>query len=193
MENLEFKNKTEDTNIELVIKLRKEKKSYNEIKTLTNISISQISKICKKFGLVNSRYMGEVSDELKSLIIKTYEQTNSVRQTSKILKVTRDTVSKYVKINRKKSDLSRDQQLSKNVIEWRKRKKIELVAYKGGCCQMCGYDKCVEALEFHHNDPNEKDFTISGKSWSFDRLKIEADKCILVCSNCHKEIHSKQR
>jgi hypothetical protein len=130
---------------------------------------------------------------LKSLIIKTYEETNSVRQTSKILKVTRDTVNKYVKINRKKSDLSRDQQLSKNVIEWRKRKKIELVDYKGGCCQLCGYDRCIEALEFHHNDPNEKDFTISGKSWSFERLKVEADKCILVCSNCHKEIHSKQR
>lgn len=193
MENLEFKNKTENTNVELVIKLRKEKKSYSEIKSLTNMSISQISKICKKFGLVNNRYMGEISDELKSLIIKTYEETNSVRQTSKILKVTRDTVNKYVKINRKKSDLSRDQQLSKNVIEWRKRKKIELVAYKGGCCQLCGYDRCIEALEFHHNDPNEKDFTISGKSWSFERLKVEADKCILVCSNCHKEIHSKQR
>jgi hypothetical protein len=193
MENLEFKNKTENTNVELVIKLRKEKKSYSEIKSLTNMSISQISKICKKFGLVNNRYMGEISDELKSLIIKTYEETNSVRQTSKILKVTRDTVNKYVKINRKKSDLSRDQQLSKNVIEWRKRKKIELVDYKGGCCQLCGYDRCIEALEFHHNDPNEKDFTISGKSWSFERLKVEADKCILVCSNCHKEIHSKQR
>ena len=51
--------------------------------------------------------------------------------------------------------------------------------------------RSIDALEFHHKDPNEKDFTISGKSWSFERLKNEVDKCILVCSNCHCEIHEK--
>ena len=44
-------------------------------------------------------------------------------------------------------------------------------------------------MEFHHLDPNEKDFTISGKSWAFERLKKEVDKCILVCNRCHTEIH----
>lgn len=44
-------------------------------------------------------------------------------------------------------------------------------------------------LEFHHKDPMKKEFTISGKSYSFERLKREVDKCILVCSNCHAEIH----
>ena len=44
-------------------------------------------------------------------------------------------------------------------------------------------------MHFHHNDPNEKDFTIGGKSYSLEKLKKEADKCILVCSNCHSEIH----
>lgn len=78
---------------------------------------------------------------------------------------------------------------SENVIIWRKKAKIKLVEYKGGECQICGYKRCISALEFHHIDPSEKDFTISGKSWSLERLKNEADKCILVCSNCHKEIH----
>lgn len=41
--------------------------------------------------------------------------------------------------------------------------------------------------------PDEKDFTIGGKSWSFEKLKKESDKCILVCSNCHKEIHYEQK
>ena len=79
---------------------------------------------------------------------------------------------------------------SESVVSWRKRTKKKLVEYKGGKCECCGYDKCIEALEFHHLDPGKKDFTISGTSRSFDILKIEADKCILVCSNCHKEIHA---
>ena len=52
-----------------------------------------------------------------------------------------------------------------------------------------GYDKCIEALAFHHLDPMEKDFNIGGKSWAIETLKKEADKCILVCHNCHTEIH----
>lgn len=69
--------------------------------------------------------------------------------------------------------------------------KQECIDYKGGCCEECGYDKYNGALEFHHLDPNEKDFSISSlKSYSFtDKLKKELDKCILVCSNCHREIH----
>ena len=80
---------------------------------------------------------------------------------------------------------------SQAVINWRKRKKQELVEYKGGCCERCGYNKSTRALQFHHLDPNEKDFTISRKSYSIERLKKEVDKCILVCANCHAEIHSK--
>lgn len=63
--------------------------------------------------------------------------------------------------------------------------------YKGGCCERCGYSKCKRALEFHHVDPKEKDFEI-GSKWcnkSWVVLKKELDKCILVCSNCHREIH----
>ena len=55
---------------------------------------------------------------------------------------------------------------------------------------MCGYDKNISALEFHHLDPNEKDFTISGTKCGWNDLQKELDKCIMICANCHREIHN---
>lgn len=69
------------------------------------------------------------------------------------------------------------------------------VEYKGGCCSICGYNKCVAALQFHHIDPTLKDFAIGsdGETRSWERTRIELDKCILVCANCHAEIHAISR
>lgn len=68
------------------------------------------------------------------------------------------------------------------------------VAYKGGKCEniLCGYNKYVGALEFHHIDSNEKDFEISRKGYtrSWEKTKEELDKCVMLCSNCHKEVHA---
>jgi hypothetical protein len=75
------------------------------------------------------------------------------------------------------------------VINWKKEKKEILIGYKGGKCEFCGYSKCNNALEFHHKDPTKKDFNISSHSYSFDRMKLEADKCLLLCANCHREEH----
>jgi hypothetical protein len=78
---------------------------------------------------------------------------------------------------------------SLHVINWKKKKKIELVQYKGEKCEKCGYSKCIEALEFHHIDPTQKDFNVSSHSYSSKRMTSEVDKCLLLCSNCHREIH----
>jgi hypothetical protein len=67
-----------------------------------------------------------------------------------------------------------------SVINHRRNTKIKLVEYKGGCCEKCGYNKTIQALQFHHINTNDKDFTISGKSYCFERMKKEVDKCILV-------------
>jgi len=79
----------------------------------------------------------------------------------------------------------------------KRRDKIKLMAieYKGGKCEICGYNKCVDALEFHHLNPEEKDFGISEKGYtrSFDEVKQELDKCIMVCANCHRELHSQEK
>lgn len=66
------------------------------------------------------------------------------------------------------------------------------VEYKGNKCQCCGYNNCLDALEFHHLNPNEKDFNISDRNLTYDweKIKNELDKCILVCANCHREIHA---
>lgn len=63
----------------------------------------------------------------------------------------------------------------------------------GGKCQCCGYDTCKDALAFHHIDPRQKDLSFgdlraSPKSW--DKVAAELRKCILVCHNCHSEIHA---
>ena len=85
----------------------------------------------------------------------------------------------------------RDQtKLKKNVGTWRKRTKELLVEYKGGKCEFCGYDKCIEALEFHHIDETTKEFAISGSTKSLEKQKKEADKCYMLCANCHRELHA---
>lgn len=70
----------------------------------------------------------------------------------------------------------------------RKNKAIE---YKGGKCQRCSYDKFYGALEFHHINPNEKDFDWGKlRKTSWDKITKELDKCVLLCSNCHREVHN---
>ena len=75
----------------------------------------------------------------------------------------------------------------------KRRKKIREMAieYKGGKCMLCGYDRCIQALDFHHIGSTGKDFGISDKGYtrSWERVKKEIDKCILVCANCHRELH----
>ena len=68
------------------------------------------------------------------------------------------------------------------------------VEYKGSKCMVCGYNRCIEALEFHHNNSTEKDFSISEKGYtrSWAKVKEELDKCMLLCANCHREIHAQQ-
>ena len=63
------------------------------------------------------------------------------------------------------------------------------IACGGGSCQICGYDRCFAALEFHHPDPLEKEFTLSSKMTSWESIKREIEKTILLCARCHREVH----
>ena len=82
---------------------------------------------------------------------------------------------------------------SENVSLRRQKVKELLTEYKGGKCEICGYDKCIAALEFHHINSDEKEFGIatSGSTKKLELLKKEADKCLLLCCNCHRELHWK--
>tara|TARA_R110000822_G_scaffold308594_1_gene436744 strand:+ start:619 stop:999 length:381 start_codon:yes stop_codon:yes gene_type:complete len=65
------------------------------------------------------------------------------------------------------------------------------VDYLGGKCTKCGYNKCNAALDFHHTDSTTKEFSPAHLMRStFDKLKSELDKCVLLCANCHREHHS---
>lgn len=66
--------------------------------------------------------------------------------------------------------------------------KAAAVAYKGGRCQVCGYDRYIGALDFHHRDRTQKGFGIGGKrTVSLETIKAELDKCVLLCATCHRE------
>lgn len=75
----------------------------------------------------------------------------------------------------------------------KRRKKVRQMAVnlKGGQCSRCGYKRCVDALEFHHLDSSKKDFGVSEKGYtkSWEKIRAELEKCILVCANCHRELH----
>ncbi len=88
--------------------------------------------------------------------------------------------------------IDRAEYLKLAVSKRRKEIRKRLIEYKGGQCSICAYNKCQDSLDFHHLDPTKKDFGISsgGLTRSWEKVKRETDKCILVCANCHRELHS---
>jgi transposase len=76
----------------------------------------------------------------------------------------------------------------------RRRRKVKrlLVREAGGSCRLCGYDRCIAALEFHHLIPAQKRFSLShrGVTRSLAAAREEAAKCVLLCANCHAEVEA---
>ncbi len=70
-------------------------------------------------------------------------------------------------------------------------RKLEAISLKGGKCETCGYNRCPAALDFHHRDPSQKDPNWKSLRYQVlnDHVKAELAKCILLCSNCHAEVH----
>jgi len=82
---------------------------------------------------------------------------------------------------------------SEAVKRWRTNSKIRIVKAMGGKCVICGYDKCTDALDLHHLDPSKKEISFGGiranpRAWS--RIVKELRKCVVLCSNHHREIHN---
>lgn len=125
----------------------------------------------------------ELTQEVIEEAQKLYDDLGNIKKVAKCLHISFDRLRNVVKsknITPKKRDTSL----------YRRNIKKELIKYKGGKCQICGYDRCQEALDFHHTNSRNKDFNISGGTKSFNTLKEEVDKCVLVCANCHREIHA---
>ena len=77
----------------------------------------------------------------------------------------------------------------------RRAMKTQAVKELGGKCEICGYNKCIDALVFHHKDPSEKDFGLAqnGIMHDWKEYLLEAKKCMLLCANCHAEEHFRLR
>jgi hypothetical protein len=81
---------------------------------------------------------------------------------------------------------------SEHVKKWRRSTKSRIIESMGGGCVCCGYNRCQSALALHHLDPSQKDFGLGAirasiKGWK--TIVEEIKKCVLVCHNCHCEIH----
>ena len=164
-----------------------------EEKPLTEFNKHKLGKygrawICREcHKLASLKYYYENIDKCKKGKQKYYYENKT-----KILKQGKDYYKKnlneilkkrkrYREINRDK--ISKDRK-EKN--QWFSKYKLD----KG--CQICGYNKCVASLEFHHPDPNKKDIIGGIANYSLKRIKKEIEECILLCANCHKELHYKE-
>ena len=78
---------------------------------------------------------------------------------------------------------------NKTALLYRRETKEKMVVYKGGKCEKCGYNKSLNALEFHHVNPDEKDTRLNSVKNFTSKIREELDKCQLLCANCHREVH----
>lgn len=102
------------------------------------------------------------------------------------------TCKKTFHVKRTRNEFKLKTGLSHQSIKGFKRKLLFINSFGGGC-SLCGYNKNMSALEFHHLNSKEKLFNIDSRSISnlkMEKIKCEIMKCILVCSNCHHEIHN---
>ena len=92
----------------------------------------------------------------------------------------------------KRTYAERAEYLKKAVSKRRKELKRKAVDKLGGKCEICSYNKSIDALHFHHRDPKKKSFGLSqrGLTRSWEKVKQELRKCVLICANCHAEIHA---
>lgn len=177
---------------ERILELRQKGKTINEIVNELGCAKSTVS------YHINNNGLGYIKKDNidRDNEIKSFYKTHTLDETSKKYNVSFSYISRICENKRVLSTKLTKKERSVEAVQTR-RKKVKQMAvdYKGGCCQKCGYDKCISALEFHHLDPTEKDFSISvdGNTRSWDIIKKELDKCILVCANCHREIHEEIR
>ena len=91
----------------------------------------------------------------------------------------------------KRTYADRAEYLKKAVSERRNKLREMALEYGGGKCILCGYSLSKRAMVFHHVDASQKDFGLSvrGLTRSWEKMKAELEKCVLLCANCHGEVH----
>ena len=121
---------------------------------------------------------------MKENILKLRKQGKSYREIQKILGCSKATIAYHCTDGQKeKARVSR--------ITLRKTNRTKLKEKFGGQCTICGYNRCLDALDFHHINGNDKSNNVNFvlQRHGFNAAVLEAQQCQLVCSNCHREIH----
>lgn len=172
--------------IDKIIELRQQGKTYKEIQDVTGCCKNTCIKYLKQTGNFDYKPIVDITPKLLEQIQKRYNEIGNIKKIAKEFGISYDRLRKSgIQLNK---PVKTQEQINKQT-RYSKKIKEQLIEYKGGKCEICGYNRYFGALEFHHLDPTKKDFGISGGTKSFEKLKPEVDKCILVCSNCHREIH----
>lgn len=158
--------------------------------------------------------------ELGLKIVELRKQGKSTRAIKAILNCSRATISKYIQLvpnghlirehirrqpelrSLKQREANAEREKAKDVGGTKQTKhnstmrslmKRLLVDLRGGRCQICGYDRCLECLSFHHVDPKVKYFNLCGTKLiarSYRVILDELAKCVCICANCHSEVHA---
>jgi len=136
----------------------------------------QQGKVCLYYQAENYVYLKIML--LKDMRVRTY-------WTSKNSEKSRKTSQKWAKENPKRTKFHS----KKRCIESAR----ILCNFKTNGCAICGYNKDTAALDFHHTNPKDKKFLINQNHVQNKNIIEELNKCILLCSNCHRELHSKER
>ena len=114
-------------------------------------------------------------------------QGKTTKEIAKLLNISTFTVRYY----REDSKYASRRIINDRIAEHRRKVKRKALAYSGLKCLKCDYNKCSDGLTFHHLDPNAKEYQIAnGKSVSWEVMKEEIDKTILLCCRCHAELHA---
>lgn len=129
-----------------------------------------------------------MAKNIKNQILELKGRGKSYNQIKKTLSCSKATISYHLGTGRK-------EKVTAYTKARRLKDRLAIKKEYGGCCSKCGYSKCLAALQFHHIDPKNKKFGItaalrgSRNKFSRDEIMEEVKKCILLCANCHFELH----
>lgn len=173
---------------EKAVEMRKQGFTYEQIRKELNLAKNTVIKIMKAYDLSESKFeTTEITEELLKIIQERYNEVGNIKIIAKEFHISAERLRRNgLKINKPIKKFNNND----NSYQYRTKTKLQAIKYKGGKCIICGYDECPQALDFHHVNPNEKDYVLSGGTKSLEHLKPELDKCVLLCCRCHREVHA---
>jgi hypothetical protein len=179
---------TSQETIDLIVSLRKEGKNYTQIREATGCSKGTISKYCTQYGVSKDpRKVNEITPDLLQEIQERYNELKSLKKVAKEYHISakRLRIAGIEILNPQKTKEELTSQAS-----CARKTKLKAIEYKGGKCIVCGYNKSIRALQFSSFRPYPEGLLgLVALLNPFEKLKPELDKCVLLCANCHGEVH----